>query len=88
MAPGLGANLQLLLSVPNLVSMVVQEVWDASGRAWAITLKTWQNVVRGEHRPTFVLENTGQNKVEGVWPGCACDTCCCVAVEPLHASTQ
>ncbi|GAB4818684.1 hypothetical protein N2152v2_005730 [Parachlorella kessleri] len=35
------------------------EVCDASGRAWAITLKTWQNVVRGEHRPTFVLENTG-----------------------------
>ncbi|PRW50817.1 VIVIPAROUS1 isoform A [Chlorella sorokiniana] len=31
---------------------------DEAGRTWTILMKTWQNVVSGEHRPTFVLENT------------------------------
>lgn len=35
-------------------------VEDEAGRTWVLLLKTWQNVVSGEHRPTFVLENTGQ----------------------------
>lgn len=34
-------------------------VLDEAGRCWSVLLKTWQNVVSGEHRPTFVLENTG-----------------------------
>lgn len=28
------------------------------GNKWVVTMKTWQNVVAGQHRPTFVLENT------------------------------
>lgn len=31
---------------------------DEAGRTWVVLMKTWQNVVSGEHRPTFVLENT------------------------------
>lgn len=34
-------------------------VVDEAGRTWVLLMKTWQNVVSGEHRPTFVLENTG-----------------------------
>lgn len=34
-------------------------VEDEAGRSWVVLMKTWQNVVSGEHRPTFVLENTG-----------------------------
>ncbi|KAL4423409.1 hypothetical protein ABPG77_009987 [Micractinium sp. CCAP 211/92] len=34
------------------------EIVDEAGRTWVLLLKTWQNVVSGEHRPTFVLENT------------------------------
>ncbi|KAI3426892.1 hypothetical protein D9Q98_006836 [Chlorella vulgaris] len=33
-------------------------VEDEAGRPWKLLMKTWQNVVSGEHRPTFVLENT------------------------------
>lgn len=33
-------------------------VVDEAGRTWVVLMKTWQNVVSGEHRPTFVLENT------------------------------
>ena len=36
------------------------EVVDEAGRTWVLLLKTWQNVVGREHRPTFVLENTGE----------------------------
>lgn len=38
------------------VDLVVE---DEVGRTWVLLMKTWQNVVSGEHRPTFVLENTG-----------------------------
>lgn len=31
---------------------------DQFGNEWTVTMKTWQNVVAGQHRPTFVLENT------------------------------
>lgn len=43
------------------------EIVDEAGRTWVLLLKTWQNVVSGEHRPTFVLENTGSlGRVHGL----------------------
>lgn len=37
---------------------LAQMVIDQHNQEWVVTLKTWQNVVSGQHRPTFVLENT------------------------------
>lgn len=45
----------------------LQVVDDEAGRTWTILMKTWQNVVSGEHRPTFVLENTGACCSAGCW---------------------
>jgi hypothetical protein len=33
-------------------------ILDEHNTEFVVTLKTWQNVVSGQHRPTFVLENT------------------------------
>jgi hypothetical protein len=43
MVPRLSVNLSIL---------------DEENTEYIVTLKTWQNVVSGQHRPTFVLENT------------------------------
>ncbi|KAL4538007.1 hypothetical protein Ndes2437B_g09090 [Nannochloris sp. 'desiccata'] len=50
-AASLKANLVPRLSV-NL------SILDEYNTEFIVTLKTWQNVVSGQHRPTFVLENT------------------------------
>jgi hypothetical protein len=49
---------------------VAQAVEDEAGRSWVLLMKTWQNVVSGEHRPTFVLENTGASLVFVQAAGC------------------
>jgi hypothetical protein len=46
-----GGGAPLRLAAPLAVD-------DAAGRRWGVTLKTWQNVVEGQSRPTFVLERT------------------------------
>lgn len=50
-AASLKVNLVPRLSV-NL------SILDEHNTEFIVTLKTWQNVVSGQHRPTFVLENT------------------------------
>jgi len=41
----------------------MQRAIDQHGQPWAVSLKTWQNMVSGQHRPTFVLENTGESRI-------------------------
>ncbi len=43
-------------SVPRL--SVPLSILDEHNTEYTFTLKTWQNIVSGVHRPTFVLENT------------------------------
>lgn len=62
-----------------LCLLFCQVVDDEAGRTWTILMKTWQNVVSGEHRPTFVLENTGARHGWGSLllhvHGAACSRC-------------
>jgi hypothetical protein len=47
-----------LASSDSLRLAVELSMQDQFGNEWTVTMKTWQNVVAGQHRPTFVLENT------------------------------
>lgn len=69
--------------LPPSPSRRPQVVEDEAGRSWVLLMKTWQNVVSGEHRPTFVLENTGAWLARGLAAdsaraGCLAGSGCCM----------